>query len=111
MGTYQIGFLLSSFCLAFVFSCVCFLCPCLCHPLIIARLSCLLWRDAGAPFATFLLLRLVHIAKKAPKRGWWLSCSGPLLDRVCLSLERGFASMYSGPGECSVEVCLVCWPV
>ena len=33
------------------------------------------------------------------------------MDRVCLSVERGFAAVYSGPGECSVEVCLVCWPV
>ena len=40
-----------------------------------------------------------------------MSCGGALLDRVCLLLERGLAAMYSGPGECSVEVCLVCWPV
>ena len=39
------------------------------------------------------------------------SCDGALLDRVCLLLERGFAAGYLGPGECSVEVCLVCWPV
>ena len=39
------------------------------------------------------------------------SCGGALLHRDCLSLERGFATVYLGLGECSVEVCLVCWPV
>ena len=33
------------------------------------------------------------------------------MNRVCLSLERGFAVEYSRPCECSVEVCLVYWPV
>ena len=45
------------------------------------------------------------------KRRRWFSCGGALLDRVCLSLERGLATVYSGPSECSVEVCLVSWPV
>ena len=39
------------------------------------------------------------------------SCGGALLERVCLLLERGFAAVSSGPGECSVEVCQVCWLV
>ena len=39
------------------------------------------------------------------------SCGGALLNRVCLSLERGFAAMHSGQGECSVQVCLLCWSV
>ena len=30
---------------------------------------------------------------------------------ICLSLERGFTAVNSGPGECSVEVCVVSWPV
>ena len=51
------------------------------------------------------------LLRKVPKRRWWISCGGALLARVYLSLERGFAAVYSGPGECSVEVCLVCWPV
>ena len=33
------------------------------------------------------------------------------MDRVCVSLERDFAAVYSRPGECSVEVYLVCCPV
>ena len=40
-----------------------------------------------------------------------LSCSGALLDRVSLSLERGITAVDSEPGECSVEVCLVGRPV
>ena len=40
-----------------------------------------------------------------------ISCDEALLDRVCLLLERGFAAVYLGLGKCSVEVCLVCWPV
>ena len=111
VGTYQIGFLLSSFCLSFVFlACVsyvlAFVIPWLSHAYYVY------YSGMPVPLSLhFFCYVWSTLLKKAPKREWWLSCSGPLLDKVCLSLERGFASMYSGPGECSVEVCLVCWPV
>ena len=100
-------FLLSSFCFSFLFSFVGFLCP----PLIFAR-SLLYYVGMPVPLSLdFLCCTWPLLLRKVLKRGWWISCSGALLDRVCLSLERGFAAVYSGPGECSVEVCLVCWPV
>ena len=51
------------------------------------------------------------LKREAQKQGQWFSGGGALLDRVCLSLERGISAVYSPPGECSVEVCLVYWPV
>ena len=60
--------------------------------------------DASAPPARYLLLRLAPGAKEGPKTGGWISSGRALLDRVCLSLESGFAGVYSGPSQCSVEV-------
>ena len=108
VGTYQIWFLLFSFCLSFVFfSCFSFV-AFLCLPFIFAR-SLLYY--VGMPVSLsldFFFCGWPPLLRKLPKRGWGIFCGGALLDRVCLSLERGFAALYSGPGVCSVEVCLVC---
>ena len=50
------------------------------------------------------------LLRAVQEQGRWFFCGVALLDRGCLSLERGLAAMYSEPGECSVEVCLVSWP-
>ena len=91
------------FCLSFdllLFYCVLLLCL----PLIFTR-SLLLYVGMPVP----LLLDIfcygwLPVLRKAPKRGGWISSGRALLDRVCLSLESGFASVYSGPSGCSVEV-------
>ena len=112
VGTYQIRFLLFFFCLSFVsFLVFFFFCRFPFSSLNFRTLVTLLCGDASASLTGFLLLRLAPLLRKVPKWRWWISCGGALLDRVCLSLARGFAAVYSGPGECSVEVCLVCWQV
>ena len=110
VGTYRIRFLLSSFCLYFVFLLV-FFCRFSLSSLDFRMHLKLQCGEASAPLTGFLLSQLASVAKEGPTRRWWITCSGALLDRVCLSLERGFAAVYLGPGERSVEVCLVCWPV
>ena len=111
VGTYLTRFLLFFFCLSFVFlSCFSFV-TFLCLPLIFA---CSLLYYVGMPVPLSLDFFYCGWAlglRKVPKRRWWISCSAALLDRLCLSLEKGLAAVYSGPGECSVEVCLVCWLV
>ena len=111
VGTYQIRSLLFFFCLSFVFlSCFSFV-AFLCLPLIFAR-SLLYYVGMSVPLSLdFFCYGWPPLLREVPKRRWWIFCGGALLDRVCLSLERDFAAVYSGPGECSVEVCLVCWPV
>ena len=112
VGTYQIRFLLFFFCLSFVFFLSCFsFVACLCLPLIFTR-SLLYCVGMPVPLSLdFFCCGWPPLPRKVPKRGWWISWGGALLDRVYLSLERDFAAVYLGPGECSVEVCLVCWPV
>ena len=111
VGTYQIQFLLFFFCLSFVFpSCFSFV-AFLCLPLIFTRLL-LYYVGMPVPLSLdFFCCGWPPLLREVPKRRWWISCGGALVDRVCLSLERDFAAVYSGPGECSLEVCLVCWPV
>ena len=111
-GTYRIRFLLSFFCLSFVF---------LYSFPFVFPLSFLDYRTVVSLFyyvwmpvplsLYFFCCVWPTLLRKVQKRRRWFSCGGALLDRVCLSLERGLASVYSGPGECSVEVCLVSWPV
>ena len=110
VGTYQIRFLSFLFCFLLFFFLV-FFCRFPLSFLDFHTLVTLLCGDASASLTGFLLLRLAPLLRKVPKWRWWISCGGALLDRVCLSLARGFAAVYSGPGECSVEVCLVCWQV
>ena len=105
--TYRIRFLLSSFHLCFIFLCcisfvLSFVFPWLSHTryFYYVGMPLPLWLDYFCYIWPTLL-------RKASKRGWWISCGGALLDRVWLWLERGFAAVYSGPGECSAEVCLV----
>ena len=111
VGSYQIRFLLLFFCLSFVFlSCFSFI-AFRCLPLIFTR-SLLYYVGMPVPLSLdYFCCGWPPLLRQVPKRRWWISYGGALLDRVCLSLERGFAALYSRPGECSVEVCLVCWPV
>ena len=111
VGTYPIRFLLFFFCFSFVFlSCFSFV-ALFCLPLIFTH-SLLYYVGMPVPLSLdFFCCGWPALLRKVPKRRWWISCSGALLDRVWLSLARGFAAVYSGPGECSVEVCLVCRPV
>ena len=100
-------FLLSFFCFSFLI----FFCLFFCLPLIFAR-SLLYYVGMPVPLSLdFFYCGWPALLRKVPKRWWWISRSGALLDRVWLLLERGFAAVYPGPGECSVEVCLVCRPV
>ena len=109
-GPTRYGFFCFSFVFllfSFLFSFVAFLCL----PLIFAR-SLLYHVGMPVPLSLdFFCCGGPPLLSEVPKRRWGISCGGALLDRVCLSLERDFAAVYSGPGECSVEVCLVCWPV
>ena len=108
VGTYQTWFLLFSFCLSFVFLC-CFSFVAFLSLRLIFAPSLLYYVGMLVPLLLdFFCCGWPSLLRKVPKRWWWISCGGALLDKVCLSLERGFAAVYSGPGECSVEVCLVC---
>ena len=111
VGTYQIRFLLFFFCLSFVFlSCFSFV-AFLCLPLVFTR-SLLYHVGMPVPLSLdFFCCSWPPLLRKVPKRRWWISRGVALLERVCLSLERGFAAVCSGPGEYSVEVCLFCGPV
>ena len=95
METYQIRFLLFFFCLSFVFlSCV--LVAFLSLPLIFAR-SLLYYVGMPVPLSMdFCCCGWPPLLRKVPKRGWWISCGGALLDRLCLSLERGLPPCIQG---------------
>ena len=67
--TCQIRFLLSSFCLSFVFLCCFSFVGFLCFFHDFRTLITLIWGDAGAPLTGFLLLCLAHIAKGGTKTG------------------------------------------
>ena len=67
--TCQIRFLLSSFCLSFVFLCCFSFVGFLCFFHDFRTLITLLCGDAGAPLTGFLLLCLAHIAKGGTKTG------------------------------------------
>ena len=111
VGTYQIRFLLFYFCLSFVFLSYFSFVAFFCRPLIFTR-SLLYYVGIPVPLSLdFFCCGWPPLLRKVPKGGWWIACDGALLGRVCLSLERGFAAVYSGPGECSVEICLVCCQV
>ena len=68
MGTYQILFLLSSFCFLLFFF-LFFLCRFPLSSLDFRTLVTLLSGDASAPLTRFLFLRLAHVAKGGPKTG------------------------------------------
>ena len=96
VGTYQIRFLLFFFCLSFVLlSCFTFV-AFLCLPWIFTR-SLLYYVGIPVPLSLdFFGCGWPPLLRKVPKRGWWTSCGRALLDRVCLSLERGLPPRIQG---------------
>ena len=77
MGTYQIWFLLFSFCLSLFFL-SCFLLSFLLSSLDFRTLVTFICGDASAPLTGFLLMRLAPVAKEGPETGvmgflWWSS--------------------------------------
>ena len=96
VGTYQIPFLLFFFCLSFVFlSCFSFV-AFLCLPLILVH-SLLYYVGIPVPLSLdFFCCGWPPLLRKVPKRRWWISCGGALLDRVCLSLQRGLPPCIQG---------------